>query len=153
VYLYFILFYLLYLNFSDRSVLETYVRKFHSIQNLDIIQIKSNLDLFTQSYHQSDEIEKLRNLLKKELLVEILKSDHADKEFFSTCLEETNKLIDSVPAIGYPCVLVGCKFVGKRHTSYVMHIKKTHPSLKGVKCNFKSYVNATLLLLMTWCLI
>ena len=122
MYLYFILFYLLYLNFSDRSVLETYVRKFHSIQNVDIIQIKSNLDLFTQSYHQSDKIEKLRNLLKKELLVEILKSDHADKEFFSTCLEETNKLIDSVPAIGYPCVLVGCKFVGKRHTSYVMQI-------------------------------
>ena len=46
---------------------------FNNIQNLDLFQIKANLDVYSPNYIQSDETERLRLVLKKSLLEEIVK--------------------------------------------------------------------------------
>ena len=91
---------------------------------MDLIQIKTNLDLFSVQYDQ-DESEMIRNVLKKYLLTEILKSpEHANSDFLKTCLNETDLALNSRKQLGYLCVFVGCKYQGSRHHRYVMHVKK-----------------------------
>ena len=105
---------------------------------MNLQQIKFHLNLFSQQIHDSEGAEKLRNFLKKHLLTEIMKSVGEDQEFYKICLAETNNAlnIDNKEA-GYHCMLVGCKFLAKRHQNYVQHLKKCHPSLKNVCCNFR----------------
>ena len=104
---------------------------------MDLIQIKTNLDLFSVQYDQ-DESEMIRNVLKKYLLTEILKSpEHANSDFLKTCLNETDLALNSRKQLGYLCVFVGCKYQGSRHHRYVMHVKKEHPNLKNIPCNFQ----------------
>ena len=112
---------------------------------MDLIQIKSNLDLFSQQTHSDDSIEHLRNTLKKLLLQEIVKSDHENKQFFQRCLDETiyHLSIGSLRKVGYPCTLVGCQFEGERYKSYLCHIRRDHPNIKNVKCNFKKTCTLT----------
>ena len=67
---------------------------------MDLIQIKTNLDLFSVQYDQ-DESEMLRNVLKKYLLTEILKSpEHADSDFLKTCLNEADLALNSRKQLG-----------------------------------------------------
>ena len=104
---------------------------------MDLNQLRSNLDLFSHHYRLNDSIEKTRNNLKKVVLKEIVKSDSENKEFYQRCLDETNyHLSGDTRQSGYPCTLVGCQFVGKRHVLYLVHIRRDHPNLKKVTCNF-----------------
>ena len=124
---------------ENREAPSAYVRLFNNILNLDLFQIKSNLDLFSSEYHQSDDQEKLRMKLKKSLLEEILKSDVDDRDFYETCLKETvdMTMLRSRRESGYPCCLAGCNYISGRHRNYIMHIKRAHPNAKSVLCNYK----------------
>ena len=105
---------------------------------MDLFQIKSNLDLFSIEYHQSDGQEKLRMKLKKSILEEILKSDVEARDFYETCLKETDMtLLGSSRESGYPCCLAGCNYISERHRTYIRHLKRAHPNVKSVLCNFK----------------
>ena len=105
---------------------------------MDLIQLKTNLDLFSVQYDTEAESEEIRNVLKKYLLTEILKSPETlNRDFFKICLNETERVLKSRRLAGYLCVYVGCKFQGSRHHRYVMHIKKEHPNLKNTLCNFQ----------------
>ena len=122
-------------NFEDQRSM--YVKLFHNIHNLDLFQIKSNLDLFSVQYLHIEDTNKLRNILKKELLEEILKNDDDDREFFATCLGETvAQLAGTSEKAGYPCCLLGCKYLAKRHQYYIVHVKRNHPNIKNIPCNF-----------------
>ena len=124
---------------SEVLCLDMYITLFQCAHNLDLLQIKSNLDLLEVKYNQDDKIETLRNLLKKKVLEEILKEDHDNKTFFETCLLETNEWLDNSLSkeTEYPCCLVGCLARSKNHLFYVRHLKKVHPSIGKVSCNFK----------------
>ena len=142
-------FYFIYL-FRDSTDQETQTFKlclnlFNNIYNLDLIQIKSNLDLFSHQYHQKEDIEKLRNNLKKIVLQEVLKADNDDRDFYQRCLDETIQELSLGPdrEAGYPCTLVGCKFKGNRHRDYLCHIKHDHCSLKNITCNFNKSCKRT----------
>ena len=106
---------------------------------MDIFQIKSKLDLFSIQVPDGEDVEKLRNILKKTLLEEILKVDIEDREFYETCLKETFEQLALVtrPKTGYVCCLVGCKFRGKNHRNYVIHLKRDHPNIRNITCNFE----------------
>ena len=112
---------------------------------MDLIQIKSNLDLFSHHYHQKEDIEKLRNSLKKIVLQEVLKADNDDRDFYQRCLDETVQELSlgSARETGYPCTLVGCKFRGTRHKDYIIHIKRDHCNLKNITCNFNKSCKRT----------
>ena len=105
---------------------------------MDLLQIKTHLDLFHHQYDQEEDIERLRNILKKALAEEICKSDLnvENKLFFETCLQEIRSWLSTVDT-GFPCCLIGCKFIGDRHRNYVAHIRKDHPNAQNIVCNFK----------------
>ena len=132
-----VLFFSQELSNDEQQRMETFIGIFDNIPNLDLIQIKTNLDFFSQQYMHSESLEKLRYLLKKVLLTEILKCDHVDKEIYQTCLEETNSMLGIGQETGYSCFLVGCKFWGVRHRNYIIHIKRHHPTSNSIPCNFK----------------
>ena len=92
--------------------------------------------MFSQQYHQHEDTEKLKIQLKKVLLREILKTDHEDKEFFETCLIETENNGFIERETGFPCFLIGCGFRGSRHRNYYRHIKSAHPNVGSIPCNF-----------------
>ena len=115
----------------------TYVKLFHNILNLDLFQIKSNLTLFSIEVPDDEDIENVRNILKKELLVEILKTDVEGQDFFETCLKETMGKIGTKPFAGYSCCLAGCKFQDDRHRFYLRHLQRDHPTIKDIICNYK----------------
>ena len=118
--------------------LDLFISLFHSAHHMDLIQIKTHLDLFHHQYDQEEDIERLRNILKKALAEEICKSDLDDenKLFFETCLQEIRSWLSTVDT-GFPCCLIGCKFTGDRHRNYVAHIRKDHPNAQNIVCNFK----------------
>ena len=100
---------------------------------MNLQQIKFHLNLFSQQIHDSEGAEKLRNFLKKHLLTEIMKSVGEDQEFYKICLAETNNAlnIDNKEA-GYHCMLVGCKFLAKRHQNLCSAFEEV--SSKSEKC-------------------
>lgn len=105
---------------------------------MDLIQIKSNMDLFSIQYHNEEDSERLSSKLKKYLLTEILKEPGLEnKTFFETCLAEARLFLSSSKETGYPCVIVGCRFQGRRHPQFIKHIKQTHPNQKNLLCNFR----------------
>ena len=85
--------------------------------------IRRNLDLFSQAYDTLDDIHRLRNLLRKCLLTEILKVEEENRDFFLRCLNETDCKLNSRSDPGFPCALIGCRYLGKRHRDYVVHLK------------------------------
>ena len=126
----------------DSRTLESYKRLFHSAHNMDHLQIKSNLDLFHGHYDPDEEIEVLRNILKQCLLEEICKVDlnEDDRDFFAKCTKEVEDCLEKhsdTRNSGYLCCIIGCRFVGSRHRYYVRHVKRDHPNIKSVLCNFK----------------
>ena len=98
--------------------------------------IRRNLDLFSQAYDTLDDIHRLRNLLRKCLLTEILKVEEENRDFFLRCLNETDCKLNSRSDPGFPCALIGCRYLGKRHRDYVVHLKKSHPDITNIICNF-----------------
>ena len=114
---------------------------FNNIQNLDLFQIKANLDNFFPNYNQSDGTEKLRLVLKKSLLEELLKFQNENSSFFQRCLNETNERLSSVGGdkdVGFACCFIGCKFRAVDHRNFVIHLKKNHPNIKSIICNFRN---------------
>ena len=115
------------------------VKLFQNITNLDIFEIKSNLDLYQVQIPEDSDTERLRNILRKTLLEEILKTNPVEKDFYTECLREA---IDQLPMrtyqdAGYSCCLVGCKFISENHRKYIVHLKRSHPTLRSIVCNFK----------------
>ena len=110
----------------------------NNIRNLDRLEILVNLERMAASFSQDWDVEKLRLLLKKALLEEILKTD-IDQHLYVTCLEETLIAINEWGVVdsGYPCCILGCRYKGPEHRNYVGHLKKNHANLKNVLCNFK----------------
>ena len=122
---------------ADEVSLNSFITLLRSLHHYDVIQIKTHLDYLEVEYFSNDETEYLRNLLKRHILIEILKAeDVPEKEYYVRCLQEMNLLTEHKTS-GYPCQLVGCKFVANQHSKYVLHVKKCHPNIRKVKCNFK----------------
>ena len=85
--------------------------------------------------------------------MEILKADSIDEDFHKTFLNETKTALSldshEVDA-GYPCCLVGCRFRGERHRQYIVHLKRDHPNMKNVACNFRKICHRTFSTVMHW---
>ena len=118
---------------------------FDLILTLDRFEIKQNLIKFSIKALTNENTERLRLLLKKALIEEIIKGGVVDDDFYKTCLEETSNALslDGQADAGYPCTLVGCRFKGERHRQYLVHLKRDHPRLKNVLCNFKKTCRRT----------
>ena len=88
----------------------------NNIRNLDRLEILVNLERMAASFSQDWDVEKLRLLLKKALLEEILKTD-IDQHLYVTCLEETLIAINEWGVVdsGYPCCILGCRYKGPEH--------------------------------------
>ena len=71
------------------------------------------------------------------LLVEILKSESVDREYFSDKLQVTLDFLCLQAALGYPCCLVGCRFCSEDHQKYVRHVKRCHSTASNILCNFR----------------
>ena len=118
------------------------IQVFQNILNLDHVQIKTYLGQYSLAFDQNESIEKLRNMLKKRVTEEILKETTKDKEkeFYLRSLAETVSFLN-IRGIqdggGYSCFLLGCSFRDVRHYNYIRHLKRCHPNLKNVLCNFK----------------
>ena len=112
---------------------------FHSVVHLDLHEVKHYLQNFNLEFLEVEDYETLCNKLKKYLLREILKSSEINREYYESCLASVNVSLNirSASVIGYPCELLGCRFFGKRHKDYVGHLKRCHPTLDSVMCNFK----------------
>ena len=118
---------------------------FENILRLDRFELISKLNLFLINVNDTEETEKMRNLLRKVVLEEILKnSETIDRDFYALRLQQVIdqlNLDSEVP--GYPCVYIGCRYHADRHRSFVVHIKRCHPNIKHIKCNFKKRCNQT----------
>ena len=106
------------------------------VHTLDLVQVTSKLDWFSQEYNQYDDIERLRILLKKYILTEILKDERVDVELYRNCLKHCEVTLRSRSESGFPCAFIGCRHNGQRHRDYVLHLKKVHPNIKNIVCNY-----------------
>ena len=118
------------------------IQVFQNILNLDHVQIKTYLGQYSLAFDQNESIEKLRNMLKKRVTEEILKETTKDdeREFYLKSLAETVSFLNirgMQDGGGYSCYLLGCSFRDVRHLGYMRHLKRCHPNLKNVLCNFK----------------
>ena len=114
-----------------------FLRLFTDLKNMDVQQIKYNLDIFSIAYLPTENIEKLRFRLKKHLVTEILKTDVQNRQFYEECLRESNRYLCSPTEYGYHCVFVGCSFKGDRHKTFLKHIRRCHPTIRDIMCNFR----------------
>ena len=121
-------------------------RLFDSILILDRFEIKAHLTRFSSTFLQNEDTEKLRLILKKIILEEVLKEPTVEEYFYQTCLNETNAALalGGTPVnSGYACCLVGCRFTGQRHRLYMIHLKRNHPNIRQVNCNFQKICRRT----------
>ena len=107
------------------------------VHEFDILEIKCKLDFYSIQYDQDEGRERLKHLLLKFLLIEILKSDSVNKEYFSDKLQVTLDFLRLQAASGYPCFLIGCRFWSEDHRKYVRHVKRCHPTSSNIICNFR----------------
>ena len=114
------------------------VKVLDNLRNLDQLELIVNLNSLSVQYSQDWECEKLRMLLKKVLLEEILKTK-CDTNLYTVCLNETNVALNNWGQVdaGYLCCIMGCRFSCDKHRMYIRHLRKNHSSLKNVLCNFK----------------
>ena len=111
---------------------------FENVSQLDRFEIKTKLIQFSINVPDNEGTEKMKNILKKVLLEEILKTDIDNKSYYSSRLKEViDYLFLGSNSEKYLCCLAGCRYHGERHRDYVMHIKRCHPNLKTILCNFK----------------
>lgn len=114
------------------------VEIFENIQTFDRFELKTHLLRFSIEVNEEEETVRLRQLLKKVILEEILKSEISNTNYYSQCLKETVGQLQLVVAEnGYRCAYVGCRFLGNRHKDYVRHLRICHPNFKNIECNFK----------------
>ena len=124
---------------TDHGRLENLKDLLSISDQMDIIQLKHNLNRFGVMEVKHDSLEQLRLLMKKVLLDEILKFDIENLEnlnYYKKCREETSRKIKSRQN-GYECCFSGCRFQAARHRSFISHLKQTHPRARNIKCNFK----------------
>ena len=114
---------------ESREALETSenVKMFENISSLDRFQILSNLDRFSSTVQVNEDTEKLRLVLKKVLLEEIIKSKYGDQNFYITSLNEISNALAHNRS-DYSCSLVGCRFHDVLHRNYIVHLKRDHPN-------------------------
>ena len=107
------------------------------IPKFDRFELKSKLFRFSISVSETEETTKMKNLLKKVVLEELLKSN-VNRDFYVKAYKEAiDQLNLGSSETGYPCCLVGCRFLGDKHLKYVRHIKQCHPNMKKIVCNFQ----------------
>ena len=114
-----------------------------TLKTFDRFTIKMHLNRFSVDSSGSEETESLRLVLKKAVLEELLKD--SENELYRTTLTETLSALalSNSEAGGYPCCLVGCRYKGERHRSYIVHLKKNHPNIKNPMCNYKKECRRT----------
>ena len=103
---------------------------------MDIIELKLNLNRFGLAESHDDGLEQMKLELKRSILEEILKTNTEERDYFEKCLEVVTQKIKR-RRFGYDCCFSGCRFQASRHTQYVVHLKRTHPHVSNIKCNFK----------------
>ena len=113
-----------------------------NISQFDRFELKSKLHQLSVEVADNEETGTMRNLLKKAIVEELLKSNVGNKLHYQNILQVTkNQLHHAYQQKGYPCTLVGCRFIGKRHSFYVKHLKQSHPNITNILCNFKKNCN------------
>ena len=102
------------------------------IGEYDRFQILNHLHCLSVDIARETPTQHLRNVLKKTLLEEILKTNQ------SICYH--NKLLEVLQTIeddkGYRCCKSGCRAIEKRHRDYIKHLRTVHPHLNIVVCNY-----------------
>ena len=132
-------------NFRDVIDIGNNISLFENISRLDRFELIAKLNQFLINVNDSEATEKMRNLLRKAVLEEILKnSETIDRQFYALRLHQVIDQLNLDSEIpGYPCVFIGCRYQADRHRSFVVHIKRCHPNIKHVKCNFKKRCDQT----------
>ena len=111
-----------------------------NLPGLDRFQLISHLFKFSIKYEEDEDTEKMRTLLKKAVVEELLKTNLSDKDkdsYESLLIATRRQLHFGAMEKGYGCCFAGCRFIGEKHYSYVRHVKQCHPNVKDVLCNFK----------------
>ena len=109
-----------------------------NLPGLDRFQLISHLFKFSIEYGEDEDTEKMRTLLKKAVVEELLKTNISDKDSYESLLIATRRQLHfGAMEKGYGCCFAGCRFIGEKHYSYVRHVKQCHPNVKDVLCNFK----------------
>ena len=65
------------------------VEVFENIQSFDRFELKTHLHRFSIEVNEDEDTVRLRQLVKKVILEEILKSEISNKSYYSQCLKET----------------------------------------------------------------
>ena len=110
-----------------------YKDKLRRIDEMDRMEVLEQLRQLRVTEIPWDSTQKIRLILKKVLLEEIIKVDD-DQDLLTQLIDVSQQLNTTVK--GYNCCLVGCIFKASRHKEYVRHIKLTHTRLTDIKCNF-----------------
>lgn len=103
------------------------------INSYDKFQVRNYLNKFCV-VEPSDEINRMRLVLKKTVLEEILKIEN--NAIFRGKLKETVNFLQDLN-MKYSCCLAGCRYECVMHRYYLQHIKISHPNLTKIMCNFK----------------
>ena len=121
------------------------VKLYQSIPKFDLFTIKMHLNRFSVVFGASAESGRLALMLKKAVLEELVKDSEKELVYGPALVEILNALAlaNSESEIGYRCSLVGCRFVSDRHKSYIVHLRKDHPNIKQVTCNFRKECKRT----------
>ena len=114
------------------------VKLFENIGKLDRFELKTKLMHYSLEVSVNKYIEYSRNILKKVVLEEILKSEVQNRNYYSACLKEVIDHFYLGSSEKFLCCLAGCRFHGVRHRDYVVHLKRCHPNLSNILCNFKN---------------
>ena len=118
---------------DDHSSLEGFKNTLENVGAMDRLQLLNELHSFSVPVHSDDSIMKLRNLTRRALLEEIVKSDNSSY-FHQKMLKVCESL--KVNETGFKCCLPGCRASLDRHERYVRHLKHDHPNIVEMKCNF-----------------
>ena len=118
--------------------IEEKVQLLESVYLLDRFELDTRLRQYNFDVPENEDTEKMRLLLKQVLLEEILKSDIDNRNYFSNYLKEVvDHLFLGITSEKYQCCFAGCRYYGQRHRFYVLHIKRCHPNMKTIVCNFR----------------
>ena len=128
------------ITFRFEYTAETFIQILQSVDSFDCVELKANLALFSIEPHGISDLSILRNLLKKRLLEELINDEALDRIFYENCLRDVRNQLDVLKGRVerlYTCCFVGCGFQAERHRDYITHIRRCHPNLKNILCNFK----------------
>ena len=112
-----------------------------NVNHLDRFELLKSLNEFAVCSSDCDTTERLRLLLEKAVLDEILKLSEiiaSEKESYVSRQKYLSNQLALGIFNGYHCSYSGCRYQAERHRNLLSHFKRCHPNMKNIRCNFKN---------------